>query len=416
MVGSIIVALFFHASQLAYGQNNGDGHWTRGEIDHIRMSLKNKEGLMALEAANVTNETELLFVTPISDAPTQAPTNPTVASVTLTFANINAASFNESRFRLALGLKETQSLTTTFTVKSEALFTFSDDANLTEANCMDMVAIAWSLPVSNVKQCTVALRLQSGRRLGTQSVSIVAQTSDSTKAAAAQNAAGNTSAYTAGLTAVNPELVKNLKIGNVTASVEATAIVSQVVTSAAEQTQALTGLANVVNGADAAATDLGSATVVTKEQPTIIQDPTPAPTVSPTPVPPTATPTALPQGETFAPTGNPTAPTPAPPTMSPTPPPTTPPPTTPPPTSPPTEPPTTPPTEPPTTPSTEPPTSPPTKPPTKPPTSPPTYSPTVPTSAPTDAPTSTADEESGANIQAAGGFWLASLACAVYTL
>jgi len=390
-----------------------NGQWSLHDINYYRRFVTKgdnkaaKQQLKDLMAMNETNETELLLLTPLSEAPTPAPPTPAptpipqdVVSI-VKFASVgSAADFLKNNVAGALteGIASTAQVVTTFTVNVKATV----DPAPSDMQCKAAYALVFSLPESAVSCTVTPLRRLSalGRRLAGATVQASGQTTDATQADAAKAAAGLDSALTSSLQSVD-----SASFANVQATPEAPTMAAetQIVQQAADPEEA----AKLSKAADdqlksntaAAATAAGvDPSTVAPEETVVEQVPTPTPTKVPT-----AMPTALPPGFTDTPTNLPThmpskMPT-ATPTKSPTAMPTKNP------TASPTKNPTAMPTKNPTAMPTASPTASPTKSPTKSPTSAPT--PIPPTSAPTMSPTNATEEESGAHKTA--GFITAAL-------
>jgi hypothetical protein len=347
-----------------------DGHWTPTDIHQFRMGVTDKVKMKALKDMNETNETEMLLVTPISDAPTPMPPTPPPTPVPIIAKNWKTVKLETTAANYTDDTPVSEGQTKTITYKVSVVITCNPvPTTLAELITVmkRVIAEQWGFAESLITINIVPQK--DGRRLAAATVEAEARTTDPVKADAAIASASDSTNLQTGLQSAGVKTT----IEVATPALEAEVVVEQ----------EIADMNDCPEGFECA------------------PEPTPVPTALPTFMP-----TPLPAGATFsptAPTASPTAPTgiPTAPTA----------PATEPPTAPQTEPPTAPPTEP----ATVPPTEPPTEPPTVPPTAPSTLAPTPPTSAPTDSPTVSEAEESGA-IQTAVGCWLVLLACSVYTL
>jgi hypothetical protein len=89
-----------------------NGQWSMRDINYYRRQVTkgNTENLMKLMDMNETNETELMLVTPLSEAPTPMPPTPPPTpvpqdvSVSVAFVVVSAASFDMAATLTALGV------------------------------------------------------------------------------------------------------------------------------------------------------------------------------------------------------------------------------------------------------------------------------------------------------------------------
>jgi len=400
-----------HATDL----NNGE--WALKDINWYRRSVTraNTANLQELMNMNETNETELLLVTPLSEAPTPMPPTPAPTPIpqdvvtTQSFGEIaSAANFVSNNVAGALidGLVGA-TYETTFEIGVQA----SVDPVPTEPQCKATYAIVMSLTESLITCSSPTYRRldASGRHLQAGTISVTGRTTDAAAADVAKAAAGDDTQLKAALATVDSTKFANVVAAAQTPTLAAETKVTQQAADPEEAAAMAAATQAKVSENQASAATVAGVDVSTLSQPKVEveQVPTPMPTKVPTNMP-----TALPAGFTNSPTKNPTyMPTKSPtamPTKSPTAMPTAMP--TKMPTAMPTEMPTIPPTKTPTKMPTASPTNSPTKNPTKMPTPVPT--PVPPTSAPTMSPTNQTEEESGANLGGAGFLTVAVLAFA----
>jgi hypothetical protein len=401
-----------------------NGIWHIADINYYRKSVTkgDTEKLIALMGMNETNETELMLVTPLSEAPTPMPPTPPPTpvpqdvSVSVEFVVVSAASFDMAATLIALGV-DTATAKATVVHLIQVTSTISPVPTMEEAKQLYVkifVGISENLikvAITEIAGSTSAAA--GGRRLQTASADVTASGESS-----------NSSVIdTAKSTAADPaQITSNLKVisAKFQGMPDPTIKSAPGITSRLDITQTETDAASAQNFADTiqktidsppkALTDASGATGVSGTT-AVKQTPTPMPTKMPTNMP-----TVLPAGFTYSPTKMPTGtPTKMPtgtPTKMPTPMPTKTP------TKMPTAMPTNMPTKMPTAMPTKTPTAMPTKAPTKTPTKMPTAMPTPvpPTSAPTMSPTNASipDEESGA--ASAGMLTAAAFAFGAYVV
>ena len=255
---------------------------------------------MELMGMNETNETELMLVTPLSEAPTPMPPTPAPTpipqevSVTVDFALLNATSFDKAAVLKAMNLSPTATVVTTFKV------TVTDSVSPIPSQSVaeQTYTIVFNL-VGAQLTVTITPIVGDGRRLASgATIKAEAQSSDATAVDAASARAADTSTLTAALKTVDSVKFQNVVTSQVTAPQTQAAFT---VTDSAADGDAASALAtsleeSISTNKDQIQTAAG-ATETVVETPQVVQQPTPMPTKMPTFMP-----TMLPQGASFAPT------------------------------------------------------------------------------------------------------------------
>jgi hypothetical protein len=370
-----------------------NGIWPIADINYYRRSVTKGDTakLIALMGMNETNETELMLVTPLSEAPTPMPPTPPPTpvpqdvSVSVAFVVVSAASFDMAATLAALGV-DTATAKATVVHQIQVTSTISPVPTQAEALAL-YVVIFVGIPQNLINVVITETPASGGRRLQYASADVTAsgESSDPTVVDAAKATAADPAQITSNLKAISAAKFQSMPAPTIKSSPGITSKldITQTQTDAAAATSFAATIQQKIDYPPQTLTDASGATGISGTT-AVKQTPTPMPTKVPTNMP-----TVLPAGFTFSPTKMPTGtPTKMPtgtPTKMPTPMPT----------KMPTKMPTAMPTKMPTAMPTKTPTAMPTKAPTKMPTAMPT--PVPPTSAPTMSPTNASipDEESG---------------------
>jgi len=402
-----------------------NGIWHIADINYYRKSVTkgDTEKLIALMGMNETNETELMLVTPLSEAPTPMPPTPPPTpvpqdvSVSVAFVVELASTFDMAATLKALGV-DTATAKATVVHQIQVTSTISPVPTMDEAKRLYVTIFVGilenTIKVLITENAGSTSAAAGGRRLQTASADVTAsgESSNPSVIDAAKTKAADPTQITSNLKVISSAKFQSMPDPTIKSAPGITSRldITQTETDAASAQSFAEKIQKTIDSPPTALTVASGATGVSGTT-AVKQTPTPMPTKMPTNMP-----TVLPAGFTYSPTKMPTGtPTKMPtgtPTKMPTPMPTKTP------TKMPTAMPTNMPTKMPTAMPTKTPTAMPTKAPTKPPTKMPTAMPTPvpPTSAPTMSPTNASipDEESGT--ASAGMLTAAAFALGAYVV